>query len=123
MQDYSKILIQRGLAPHAAPPAAAHQPVTAVSPVSHALAPCGSPHCADLVERVDQSAKQFSQPHARLFPLIGKKVWTTRGPGILLQVFATRCQVQPEGQQSTIYVSPVIDHLNPSFLNFNPKNK
>src|SRR5690242_15913424 len=53
------------------------------------------PVCSpDLIEQMNQSAKRFAQPHARLFPLIGKKVWTTKGQGILLQVFATRCQVQ-----------------------------
>src|SRR5216110_653511 len=41
----------------------------------------------DLVERIERSAKQFPGPHARLFPLLGKKVWTFKGPGILLQVF------------------------------------
>jgi hypothetical protein len=55
---------------------------------------------------MELSAKRFHQPYARLFPLIGKKVWTVKGPGTLLQVFATRCQVQPEGQQATIYVTP-----------------
>jgi len=83
--------------------------ISAVGQQSAGVEALKSPACTlspDLVERMEQSAKQFAQPHARLFPLLGKKVWTTRGSGILLQVFATRCQVQLEGQQSSIYASP-----------------
>lgn len=35
----------------------------------------------------------FGQPHAKLFPLIGRKVKTPAGPGTLLQVFAERVTV------------------------------
>jgi hypothetical protein len=37
--------------------------------------------------------RRFGQPHARLFPFIGRKVWTPVGPGTLLQVFAERVTV------------------------------
>src|SRR5215472_12847578 len=37
--------------------------------------------------------KRFAQPHARLFPFIGRKVRTPGGTGTLLQVFAKRVMV------------------------------
>ena len=37
--------------------------------------------------------RRFGQPHARLFPFIGRKVRTRSGPGTLLQVFAERVTV------------------------------
>ncbi len=36
---------------------------------------------------------RFGQPHARLFPLLGRRVSTPAGTGTLLQVFAQRCAV------------------------------
>lgn len=36
---------------------------------------------------------RFAQPHADLFPLLGRKVRTPQGPGTLLQVFAERTTV------------------------------
>ena len=38
-------------------------------------------------------ANRFGQPHADLFPLLGRKVRTPQGPGTLLQVFADRVTV------------------------------
>jgi len=37
--------------------------------------------------------RRFGQPHARLFPLIGKRVTTPRGDGMLLQVFSSQVTV------------------------------
>jgi len=37
--------------------------------------------------------RRFAQPNAKLFPCIGRKVWTPLGPGTLLQVFADRVTV------------------------------
>jgi hypothetical protein len=37
--------------------------------------------------------RRFAQPHARLFPFIGRKVKTPAGPGTLLQVFVERVTV------------------------------
>jgi len=37
--------------------------------------------------------RRFVQPHARLFPFLGRKVRTPRGPGTLLVVFAERAEV------------------------------
>jgi hypothetical protein len=37
--------------------------------------------------------QRFGQPHARLFPFLGRKVRTPAGPGTLLQVFADRVTV------------------------------
>jgi Protein of unknown function (DUF3631) len=39
------------------------------------------------------SPERFGQPHARLFPLIGKQVWTPRGTGRLETAYATGCGV------------------------------
>lgn len=36
---------------------------------------------------------RFGQPHAKLFPFIGRKVRTPAGPGTLIQVFAGRVTV------------------------------
>jgi hypothetical protein len=40
-----------------------------------------------------EATRRFGQPHARLFPLIGRKVRTPVGPGTLIQVFADRVTV------------------------------
>jgi hypothetical protein len=37
--------------------------------------------------------RRSAQPHARLFPFLGRKVRTPDGPGTLLQVFADRVTV------------------------------
>jgi hypothetical protein len=42
--------------------------------------------------------RRFAQPHAKLFPFIGRKVRTPRGAGTLIQVFAHRAAVVLEGQ-------------------------
>jgi hypothetical protein len=59
-----------------------------------------------LRESMEDSLKRFGQPHAHLFPLIGKKVWTPRGKGKLLSVFVTGCEVCPEGAQESFRVRP-----------------
>jgi hypothetical protein len=59
-----------------------------------------------LLERMESSARQFGQPYAQLFPLIGKEVWTRRGKGRLLTVFATGCEVCPEGAKHSFRVRP-----------------
>ena len=48
--------------------------------------------------------RRFGQPHARLFSLIGKRVWTPSGAGELLSVFAEQCEILPEGTTKTIRV-------------------
>jgi hypothetical protein len=40
--------------------------------------------------------RRFGQPHAKLFPFIGRKVRTPAGSGTLLQVFAERVTVMLE---------------------------
>ena len=42
----------------------------------------------------------FCQPHARLFPFLGRKVRTPNGPGTLLQVFASRVTVLLDSELS-----------------------
>ncbi len=37
--------------------------------------------------------RRFGQPHAKLFPFIGRKVRTPNGAGVLIQVFADRVTV------------------------------
>lgn len=37
--------------------------------------------------------QRFGQPHAKLFPFLGRKVRTPRGPGTLIQVLAERVTV------------------------------
>jgi hypothetical protein len=51
--------------------------------------------------------RRFGQPHARLFPFIGRKVRTPGGPGTLLQVFADRVTVLLDSQLARCsYFSP-----------------
>ena len=44
--------------------------------------------------------RRFGQPHAKLFPFIGRKVRTPSGPGTLLQVFAERVTVALDSELS-----------------------
>lgn len=48
---------------------------------------------ADWPPKSLDAARRFGQPHARLFPFIGRKVRTPAGPGTLLQVFLERVTV------------------------------
>jgi hypothetical protein len=43
---------------------------------------------------LEGSPERFGQPHAHLFPLIGKQVWTPQGTGRLQTAHARRCQVE-----------------------------
>jgi hypothetical protein len=43
---------------------------------------------------------RFGQPHAKLFPFLGRKVRTPSGPGTLLQVFAERVRVLLDSELS-----------------------
>jgi hypothetical protein len=47
-----------------------------------------------------EAERRFGQPHARLFPFIGRKVRTPGGPGTLLQVFAERVTVLLDSELS-----------------------
>ena len=64
---------------------------------------------ADLQRESAEAERRFGQPHAKLFPFIGRKVRTPDGPGTLLQVFAdcvtvvldsgrSRCSFFPPGR-------------------------
>jgi hypothetical protein len=59
-----------------------------------------------LRERMEESVSQFGQSHARLFPVIGKRVWTSQGTGKLLLVFARHCEILPDGASRTIRAPP-----------------
>ena len=82
MQDYSKILTERGLTPRVSgqeiPPEAND-----------------NPYVTEIAVREQREGRQsrFGQPHAWLFPFLGRKVRTPSGPGTLLQVFAERVAV------------------------------
>ena len=47
-----------------------------------------------------EAEQRFAQPHARLFPFLGRKVRTPAGVGTLLQVFADRCMVVLDSEAS-----------------------
>ena len=57
---------------------------------------------SDVLDRMEASARQFGQPYAYLFPLIGKRVVTPRGPGCLKTVFAQRCEVVLDAEPERI---------------------
>jgi hypothetical protein len=59
--------------------------------LAHTTAACGD----DYLWPPESIAAEhrFGQPHAKWFPLIGRKVLTPTGPGTLLQVFADRVTV------------------------------
>lgn len=44
--------------------------------------------------------RRFGQPHAKLFPFIGRKVRTPEGPGTLIQVFRDRVTVVLDAEPS-----------------------
>lgn len=54
----------------------------------------------DLPRESSAGVRRFGQPHARLFPLIGRKVRTPGGQGTLLQVFADRVTVLLDSELS-----------------------
>lgn len=74
------------------------QPVPDTGPKS---SPCTSGPLGDNwpPESLDYE-RRFGQPHARLFPFLGRKVRTPSGPGILLQVFAERVTVVLDSELS-----------------------
>jgi len=61
-----------------------------------------------------ESERRFGQPHAKLFPFLGRKVRTPGGPGTLIQVFADRVTVLLDAELSQCsFFRPVeIEPLN-----------
>ena len=55
-----------------------------------------------------QYEARFSQPHAKLFPFLGRKVRTPNGPGTLVQVFADRVTVLLDAELSRCSFFPPI---------------
>jgi hypothetical protein len=51
-----------------------------------------------------EAERRFGRGHARLFPFLGKRVWTPQETGILLSVFADLCEIHPDGSKGTIRV-------------------
>lgn len=51
--------------------------------------------------------RRFGQPHARLFPFLGRPVATPRGPGRLIQVFRDRAGVALDSDPDrVVYLLP-----------------
>ena len=66
---------------------------------------------ATLSELADDCERRFGQPHARLFPYLGRRVQTPAGKGTLLQVFAHRVTVDcgdigPDGMGKVRFFQP-----------------
>jgi hypothetical protein len=69
--------------------------------------PTGAPEGQTTAATVDdwqlecrQAEKPSAQPHAKLLPLLGRKVRTPAGPGTLLQVFLDRATVLLDSELS-----------------------
>jgi hypothetical protein len=69
-----------------------------------------------------QHEARFGQPHAKLFPYLGRKVRTPNGPGTLIQVFADRVTVLLDTELSRCSffhpgkIEPVSCELEPPYL-------
>jgi hypothetical protein len=87
MQDYSKLLTERGMLPR----------FFGQAPSWDAAGLLRDPE-GNL--RTQSSTSRFSQPHAWLFPFLGRKVRTPAGPGTLQQVFADRVTVLLDSELS-----------------------
>lgn len=48
--------------------------------------------------------RRFGQSHAKLFPFLGKRIWTPHGPALLLCAYAYQCEVLPDGAEKTLWV-------------------
>lgn len=59
------------------------------------------PECL-AAERLYHQPPVLVAPHARLYPLIGRKVATPQGPGKLLQVFSDRAAVVLDADQGRV---------------------
>lgn len=66
--------------------------------------PTAEPKEADWPSDSLDAEQRFGQPHAKLFPFIGRKVRTPAGPGTLLQVFAQRVTVFLDSRLGTCAV-------------------
>ncbi len=79
--------------------------------------PGENPHSGCPPESLDAEGR-FNQAHARLFPFLGRKVRTPKGPGTLLQVFAGRVTVLLDADLnkcsffSSTEIRPVSPELN-----------
>jgi hypothetical protein len=51
-----------------------------------------------------QNEHRFGCYHARLFPFVGKRVWTPATTGTLLSTFADNCEILPDGATKTVRV-------------------
>jgi hypothetical protein len=67
--------------------------------------------------------RRFGQPHAKLFPYLGRKVRTPAGPGTLLQVFAARATVLLDSELSRCSFFPPTEIVPVSSLKGEVKKK
>jgi hypothetical protein len=79
--------------------------------------PAENSHSGYPPESLDAEGR-FNQAHAKLFPFLGRKVRTPKGPGTLLQVFAGRVTVLLDTDMnkcsffSPTEIQPVSSELN-----------
>lgn len=98
-----KAIVERALRALAAlntahPPEAVSSPVQADARASLGQAENRAATSAAWPPASLDAERRFGQPHAKLFPFIGRKVRTPAGPGTLLQVFAERVTVVLDSQ-------------------------
>lgn len=65
-----------------------------------AMPSTSGPEGTDWPSKSLDAERRFGQPHARLFPFLGRKVRTPSGAGTLLQVFAERVTVLLDSELS-----------------------
>jgi hypothetical protein len=59
-----------------------------------------------LRKRMWESVKKFEWLYVALYPLIGQQVQTPQGRGTLLTVFASQCEIRPDGTSQAYRVPP-----------------
>lgn len=101
----------RGYRPEKAPPES-REPESGRDTES---APCQFLELREWPPESQGADQRFGQPHAKLFPFIGRKVRTPEGPGMLLQVFADRVTVVLDSQvsRSSVFHPCEIEPVSP----------
>ena len=81
----------------------------------------GSETKVEWLQECLDSEKRFGEPHAKLFPLLGKRVWTSHGSGILWRVFADSAGVALESDSKKVtFVKP--EEVGPKQMQPNKKD-
>ncbi len=101
-----------------------HAPVAEVTEVTESGINLSRPHLSERPrenlhsgcppESLDVEGR-FNQEQAKLFPFLGRKVWTPKGPGTLLQVFAGRVTVLLDADlnKCSFFSRPEIQPVSP----------